>query len=334
MGAHGRVGLRAHRNTIAACILSAAAVLPVCLEAGEYLHPVVVTCLGDSVTHGAPWGADDSETYPAQLAVLLDSAYPSKVCEVHNRGVNGATADTLLAKLNSEGFPEQPDFVLLMIGGNDLSAAEDLDDFLNNVLPQTLSEVQQCVDLVKAHTNHDGKHPRVLLSAFTPNRIGDVGGFDANLGIQVYNANLASIEGVELYFTANFSDLYDSAEGKAKAELMSDLVHPNEDGYAVIAENWFDVIAAFPPMVDTDGDGLWDEEETDCGTDLELPDSDADGIGDLVELACADASTAMVYAKRPGAVRVNFQPPRLVSPSGFAPDGGFPPVTGSPFGWN
>ena len=335
MDARGTVGTLACRGAVAACVLSAAVVSPVCVAAGDYLHPVVVTCLGDSVTYGAPWKAGDPETYPAQLAVLLDSAYPSKVCEVHNRGVNGATADTLLAKLNSEGFPEQPDFVLLMIGGNDLGAAHDSASF-SEILPQTLSEVQQCVNRINDQTNHDGKKPRVLLSAFIPNRIGNVGGWDANLGIQIYNASLADMEGVDRYFSTNFSDLYSPTPPLTIADLIcGDLVHPTEAGYTLIAENWYDEIAAFPPMVDTDGDGLWDEEETDCGTNLELADSDADGLGDLVELACADAAAALGgYAKRPAAVRVNFQPPRRVSPSGFAPDGGCSAAVGSPFWWD
>lgn len=329
----------------AACLalVLSAALAP--LAGAEQIHPVVITCLGDSVTHSYPYGtgdpyADPAKTYAGQLAALLDDGYPSKLCEVHNRGVNGYRAEHVVAQLASEGLPEDPDFVLLMIGGNDLAAATDLGTF-SSIVGATVDEVKQCVALVKAHVNHDGKPPRLLLSAFIPNRIPAVGGWNPNLGIMIYNgdllnflyAGLDEVEGEDLYFKTNFTDLYDAEEGAAYAGMMFDSAHPNADGYAVMAGNWFDAVASFPPMLDSDGDGLWDEEEDGYGTDAQLPDSDGDGFADLIEVSCAGAAAASDETKKPGAIRVNFQPPRALPPASFAPDRGFAPGPGSPFGW-
>lgn len=330
------------RTVCLALALSAALASP---AGGEPIHPVVITCLGDSVTHSYPYGtgdpyADPAGTYAGRLAALLDDGFPAKLCVVHNRGVNGYRAENVAAQLLDEGLPEDPDFVLLMIGGNDLAAATDLGSF-SSIVEQTVDEVQQCVSLVKAHVNHDGKTPRLLLSAFTPNRIPPVGGWNPNLGIMIYNgdllnylyAGLDEVEGDDLYLTTNFTALYDAAEGAAYAGMMFDTVHPNADGYAAMAGNWFAAVASFPPMLDSDGDGLWDEEESEYGTDAHLPDSDGDGFADLIEVSCAGAPSASDETKKPGAIRVNFQPPRTLPPASFAPDGGFVLESGSPFGW-
>jgi lysophospholipase L1-like esterase len=326
------------------CLIAVSAAMLAPLHS-EQIHPVVITCLGDSVTHSYPYGtgdpyADPSKTYAGQLAALLDAEYPAKLCEVHNRGVNGYRAEHVISQLQNEELPEDPDFVLLMIGGNDLATAYDLSSF-GVIVDQTVDEVQQCVDLINAHTNHDGKTPTIILSAFIPNMIAEVGGWNPNLGIRIYNgdflsffyADLGEIQGEDLYLKTNFTDLYDSVDGKAKADMMFDAVHPNQFGYAAMAQNWFDALVNFPPMQDTDGDGLWDEDETGYGTQPGLADSDGDGFSDMIEVACAGAAVATDETKQPAVVRVNFQPPRLVAPAGHAPEGGLSPVPGAPFGW-
>jgi len=91
------------------------------------------------------------------------------------------------------------------------------------------------VNIIKAHVNPDGGRPAVIVSAFPPNRLGVL----ANQGIIYYNGLLkGQLTGVDLFFSDNFDDLYDSTSGDAKPGLMSDTVHPNDAGYTLIAENW------------------------------------------------------------------------------------------------
>lgn len=87
---------------------------------------------------------------------------------------------------------------------------------------------------MKAHTNPDGSHPQVIVSAMIPTQ--DV--WDS-LALSWYNNSLADdLTGVDLWFTDNWDDFYEG--GTAKAEYMSDNVHPNVSGYVVMAENWFE----------------------------------------------------------------------------------------------
>ena len=82
----------------------------------------VLTCLGDSVTHGYPY-VGTSKTYPAKLQVHLVNQYGEDQYSVVNRGVSGHRADEVLADLQTKGWlgADNPDAVLLMVGGNDLA---------------------------------------------------------------------------------------------------------------------------------------------------------------------------------------------------------------------
>lgn len=197
----------------------------------------VVSCLGDSITNGYPYAGTEN-AYPARLLVLLKATYGLGSFEVINHGVDGYRADQVLADLQDLNWmAEDPHFVLLMVGGNDLSQGQGISD--------TVAEVQEIVDLVTAHTNADGSHPQIIVSAFPPNRLFGVGG---SVMVALYNSNLESnLTGMDLWITDNWDDLYDPDTGQAKESLMYDTVHPNADGYAVIAENWFEAINSLLP---------------------------------------------------------------------------------------
>ncbi|MBU1167544.1 SGNH/GDSL hydrolase family protein [Patescibacteria group bacterium] len=206
-----------------------------------------VLTLGDSITHGYPY-IDTSYTYPAQLSGMLGTTSSYYIYNVSNHGVSGYRADQVLASLQSQDWlAENPSYVLLMVGGNDL--AQEISPDLSNisaVLDQTVSEVQQIVDYVKAHQNADGSTPTVILSAYPPNNLYGPGG---SLVINEYNTRLANnITGHDHWFTTNWDDLYDSETGQAKTSLMTnDAAHPNTDGYAVIANNWYEIMYPLLP---------------------------------------------------------------------------------------
>lgn len=212
--------------------------------------PPVISCLGDSITNGYPYAGTEN-TYPAQLLTALQAAYGPVSYEVVNHGVNGYRADQVLADLQNLNWmaEDSPDFVLLMVGGNDL--AQEANPFnVLDVIDQTVTEVQAIVDLVVAHTNPDGSAPRIIVSAFTP--ILDTSG---SLALSLYNDSLESdLTGADVWFTENWDDFYDPATGQARPVLMSDVVHPNADGYSVMAENWLGVLQCLIADVDVDGD--------------------------------------------------------------------------------
>ncbi len=141
---------------------------------------------------------------------------------------------------------EDPGLVLLMVGANDI--AQEATPFnVGQVIAETVADVQQIVDLVIAHTNDDGSRPQIIVSAFIPNLLLD---FWGSAAIALYNASLESdLIGVDLWTTDNWDDFYDPATGQAKAALMSDPIHPNVEGYLVMAENWFEAVDSLLPQV-------------------------------------------------------------------------------------
>jgi len=210
----------------------------------------VVSCLGDSITEGIPYSGTEN-TYPARLQVMLDGAYGSGDFEVINHGVGGWRADQV--RDHTQGWMEQddPDYVLLLVGGNDLAQLQTIES--------TVAEVQEIVNIVKAHTNPDGSHPKIIVSAILPNLISEA----ATWWVSLYNDSLESdLTGVDLWFTSNWDDFYDPATGMADASLMADLVHPNVEGYILVAENWFQVL---DPPCNLPGD-------LDCDCDVDIAD--------------------------------------------------------------
>ncbi len=199
----------------------------------------VVSCLGDSITNGYPY-AGTGNTYPQRLLVALEAAHGPGSYDVISHGVNGYRADQVLADLKTLGWMlADPHIVLLMVGGNDLRTEIPVDPGgVDSVIDRTVAEVQAIVDLVASHTNTDGTKPKIIVSAYPPNRI--------LFGSQVvawYNSRLQSdLTGIDLWIDSNWVDLYNSTTGQAQVSLMSDLVHPNADGYGVIAENWLAAI--------------------------------------------------------------------------------------------
>lgn len=206
-------------------------------------EPTVILCLGDSITYGSPYGGSGS-TYPARLQAKLNVAYGTGTTTVINRGIGGYRADQVLASVNAWLASDNPDIVLLKVGGNDLlqeTVPQTPEKFLQ-VVSQTKSEVQQIVNNVKAHTNPDSSHPKVILSAFIPNLYEGVLG---STGIAIYNSYLSSVSNVDRYFTSNWSSFYDSGTGQAKTSLMADEFHPNATGYSIMADNWYTQVISF-----------------------------------------------------------------------------------------
>jgi lysophospholipase L1-like esterase len=218
------------------------------LDQNQSSSTITIACLGDSLTASYPY-QDTDDTYPNQLQILLDTQYNEGVFKVINRGIGGHRADQILDDMQSEGWlqQDQADLVLLLAGGNDLAQGikEVLD--VEPVINQTVADMQAIVDLIKAHSNDDGSAPKVIVSAVPPNLIEGILG---SLVVAAYNNALEDqLEHIDLWFTSNWDDFYDTETGNAKAELMSDTVHLNQEGYQMMAENWFDQIKSKFPQI-------------------------------------------------------------------------------------
>ena len=160
-------------------------------------------CLGDSLTFG--YGATPETSYPARLEQL--TGHPVK-----NAGANGDTAEGALQRLPALLENNKPGLVLVSIGAN---------DFLRNLpLERTRASLRQIVETVKATTQVVlVAEPRpVALAAFT-----------GSLNDHEVYAEVASETGVPL-FGGGWSHVL------SRAELRSDQIHANAEGYRVFAE--------------------------------------------------------------------------------------------------
>ncbi|MFH1038401.1 MAG: GDSL-type esterase/lipase family protein [PVC group bacterium] len=235
-------------NNISGLITRRAAILFLCclssVLAARLPAETVITCLGDSVTQGHPYDQSSPYTYPARLSSLLDTEYGAGAFVVYNQGVVGYRAEHVVSDLLQPGaLSEDPDYVLLKIGGNDLAQANVFT--IIQIIQETTWEMQSCVDLIKAHTNADGSHPEVIVSAFIPNLLEDGWG---TVAVSWYNSSLSNnLSGHDLWFTSNWDDFYDESTFEAKMWLMADNVHPNAEGYAIMAENWYTALQGLIP---------------------------------------------------------------------------------------
>ncbi len=158
----------------------------------------VVLAFGDSITNGT--GASESESYPAQLERLIGR-------KVVRAGVPGEVTARALARLPGVLEEHQPQLLVLCIGGN---------DFLRNLgKAQAAANVQTMVAVAKQ------RGIDVLLIG-TPEK-----------GITVtppaFYAEIAEQHRIPYEGSVIGQILRNS-------ELKSDAIHPNAEGYRLIAE--------------------------------------------------------------------------------------------------
>lgn len=157
----------------------------------------VVVAFGDSLTRG--FGAADGEAYPDHLSQLVGRP-------IVNAGKDGDTTGQALARLNRV-LAHQPDVVILTLGGNDILRRVPLQTTLDN-LRQIIQSLQQAGAMV-------------VYAAVDPPLIGGKW-VDAV-------RDLCREEGV-LYVPSVMDGLW------SDNERMFDSIHPNGDGYRVLAE--------------------------------------------------------------------------------------------------
>ncbi|NDK10254.1 arylesterase [Candidatus Gracilibacteria bacterium] len=174
----------------------------------------VIIALGDSLTAG--YGLDISESYPSKLQQLLSQdGYNYKLV---NAGVSGDTSQNLLNRANLY-LDQNPDIVLLMIGGNDGLRGQSVDDLKKNI--------QSIIDM------YSGESEIVLGGMEIP----------ANFGLS-YTREFKKMyfdiakENKDIYFLESF--LKDV--GGVTSLNQGDRIHPTSAGYDIIAQNLYEFL--------------------------------------------------------------------------------------------
>jgi lysophospholipase L1-like esterase len=158
----------------------------------------VVLAFGDSLTHGT--GASDAQSYPAQLEQLIGR-------RVVRAGVPGEVSAAALARLPAALEATAPKLLILCIGGNDFLRNLSTSAAAQNVRAMVRLARDRGIDVVLIGTPEKG----ILL---TP---------------PAFYAEIADAFGIPYEGKVIGQVLRDSA-------LKSDPIHPNAQGYRLIAE--------------------------------------------------------------------------------------------------
>jgi lysophospholipase L1-like esterase len=164
----------------------------------------VIICFGDSLTAGT--GADPGMDYPAQLSRMI--AKP-----VINAGVPGDTTTRALKRLQGDVLSRSPDVVLITLGGNDLKNGVAKDTAFKN-LKRIVESIQ-------------GQGARVIIGGlkFPLRDRGFAKGYE-ELADQTSAVLIPNI----------FKDIM------GKRQLMSDPIHPNGEGYKIMAQKFLEAM--------------------------------------------------------------------------------------------
>ena len=164
-------------------------------------------CFGDSLTFGT--GASEGGDYPARLSEMVG-------LPVINAGVPGDTTADALKRLDKDVLSRSPRMVLLTLGGNDLKNRVPRDKAFEN-LRAIVEAIQDAGALVV------------------------IGGVDIPLygrGFDEAYRELAEETGSVL-----IPNVYEGIMGRR--DRMSDPIHPNDAGYAVMARRFHEAIEPY-----------------------------------------------------------------------------------------
>lgn len=166
-----------------------------------------IICFGDSLTYGT--GAKTGMDYPSQLSRMISRP-------VFNLGVPGDTTAGALERLKKDIMSRSPRIVLITLGGNDLKNGIQKEEAFNN-LRSIIESIQDRGALVI------------------------VGGIDVPFwgkGFGKAYKELCNELGAVL-----IPNIFEGIIGNSK--LMSDRIHPNDAGYAIIAKRFYEALKPY-----------------------------------------------------------------------------------------
>jgi acyl-CoA thioesterase-1 len=166
-----------------------------------------IICFGDSLTSG--FGAAPGMDYPSQLSRLIGKP-------LINAGRPGETTTSALARLDRDVLSRSPRIVLITLGGNDLMRGADR--------PQAFRNLKTIVTSIQAQ-----------------GALVIIGGVEAPIwgrGFEEGYRQVSKETGAVL-----IPDILKGIMGNPK--LMHDAIHPNDSGYAVIAQYFYEAVKPY-----------------------------------------------------------------------------------------
>jgi len=189
-----------------------------------------LVCLGNSLTagHGADTpGVDNKEkSFPAFLQNRIN-------IPVINAGVSGDTTAQGLSRVKNDVLSENPQIVIIELGGNDLLQGISLSTTQNNLqsILTMLNNGSRKIYLSKFYTETTARAMLTMLQ---------ITDFDEQTAlINQYDAMFNTLA------TSNNAELIDDIWTGVWGIHMSDNIHPNKRGYEIMADNYFNALAPY-----------------------------------------------------------------------------------------
>lgn len=183
--------------------------------------PLTIFAVGDSLTAG--YGVSSEQNYPSILEQKIYSENITKHTVV-NQGVSGETSAELLERIDSL-IAQDPDIILLMIGGNDLLQRKSLGDLESNI--EAIIQKTKAAEIFLVFAGM--KAPPLITGSY---------------GKEFREIYPRLAKKHDLIFIPDF------LKGvQAKPSLnQSDLIHPNAEGYQkIVEENIWPVFSKILP---------------------------------------------------------------------------------------
>jgi lysophospholipase L1-like esterase len=185
---------------------------------------IIVLCAGDSIT-----AAD----YPRFLRQRLNQ--DGILAKVLNYGRSGHTSGEYLAFLSKNTImlsEEHPDFILIQLGTNDVREDQD-----NTSAAQFADNMTHIIKIFQKFKTRSGKAPQCLIATIPPIPENSTFPFTEHSQQRVQNEinptirKMANEEGLVL--VDNYSPFLDQP-------VLLPEVHPSQEGYRRLAQNWYD----------------------------------------------------------------------------------------------
>jgi lysophospholipase L1-like esterase len=173
--------------------------------------PGRVVFLGDSITDG--W--------------RLNEYFPGK--DFVNRGISGQITGEMLGRMQADVLNNRPAAMVVLAGTNDIARGVSVETIQNNLkMIADLAEKHaiKCVfaSILPTSDHHKDKNPRFEMTKGRPNSV-----------IKELNLYIEQMCKKRGFTYLNYFDAMVDASGQLKAELANDGLHPNQQGYQVMA---------------------------------------------------------------------------------------------------
>ena len=190
-----------------------------------------VVCLGDSLTEGygasKPSEIDKSNSYPAFLEKKVK-------INVINAGISGDTSSGGFDRVDTDVLANDPQVVVILLGANDFLKLKPASETKRNL--------QAIINKVKS------KDRKIYLASF----IGDAAWEDSYL--EIFPIMPPGIIALLDDYKKIYAELWSENPGLGQISniwkgiginQMSDLIHPNAEGYSIMADNIFSAIKPY-----------------------------------------------------------------------------------------